>query len=302
MVTKKDAVYPDIPTTETIHSQGRIGGTPTQQATADRHLAVEHITVEQRLPMGPAGPTGPTGPEGEAGAAWYTGTGDPNIVGPAGTGPNDMYIDQVTGEVWFWSEMDYKWYRTGEVFIGATGPRGQVGPEGARGPTGPTGPVGGGVKVVGTFPGNGAQTPPMPPATETVGEGWIDAAGNLWGWIVLDPTVVPPIEGWYNFGRHLGPTGPKGPGVETREYEFDFRDDPADTLWVKQTIKHDLANDYPSVKVLIDFIGGGYYDSSNTVYVSYPITNEVTLTAEASIKQYNGPLVLGRPHGKIVLQ
>jgi hypothetical protein len=50
---------------------------------------------------GPAGPPGATGATGARGSLWYQGPGVPGTIG--GALPNDMYLDNFTGDVYIWS-------------------------------------------------------------------------------------------------------------------------------------------------------------------------------------------------------
>jgi len=278
--------FPDLPTAESFPAQG-----PSPQTVGTRYAAVEYIEVMQRLPMGPQGPMGPTGPEGEDGAEWHFGAGDPNNNGTIATGPNDIYVDDSTGDVWAWEETSQAWVKTGANISGPTGPQGLQGIQGATGPTGPQGLQGGGILVVGEFPGNGSQDPGFTPGVP--GEGWIDSLGNLWGWIV-DPTH-PDGGYWYNYGPIQGPTGPAGPGVYTYEVGFAFVDDPLNSLWSTQLIAHPLANPTPAVRTVIDYLGNGVYTDDQTFHVSYPSSTTVLLTAESTVKWYN-------PTGRVILQ
>jgi hypothetical protein len=226
--------------------------------------------------MGPIGPTGPTGPEGEDGAEWHEGNGDPNVNDVPTTGPNDLYIDKDTGEVWAWDEVGHGWVKTDVTLAGPTGPQGIMGPQGYTGPTGPTGPQGGGILVQGNLPYPGPPTMP----TGAPGEGWIDSNGNLWGWI--DGV------GWNNYGPISGPTGPAGPGAESQTVELYFVSDPLDSTWATQLINHSLATPQPTARVLIDY-GNGVLSADQTVGVTYPNAQQVLLRAEASIITYNGP-------------
>lgn len=281
------ANFPDLPTTEINQAQGP----STQAVVGTAYSAVEYIEVIQRLPMGPQGPQGPTGPAGEEGAEWFFGFGPPTPAYPVDPDPNDMYIDSDTGDVWAWDEVSGSWVNTGSNLSGPTGPTGPQGQTGVTGPTGPTGMQGGGILVVGTIPTVGQP----PPFIGTSGEGWVDAAGHLWGWIE-DPNA--PNGGyWHDYGPISGPTGPAGPGVVTFSAPINFATNPSNTLWATQTINHTLANGVPSVRILIDFDRSGTwpYSVDHTVGVSYPSNSQVVLTAEGSIVNHNG-------WGTVVLQ
>lgn len=269
---------------DTFQAQG-----PSAQTVGTRYAAVEYIEVQQQLPMGPQGPVGPTGPAGEDGAEFFFGTGDPNEVdGPNGNGPNDVYVDEDTGIAWKWDEISQSWISTGITVNGPTGPTGAQGATGPTGPTGPQGIQGGGIKVEGTFPGDISGTTP-PSWTGVPGEGWIDAAGNLWGW---QPEPAPGA--WFNYGPIVGPTGPMGPGVIAQSFPVSFAADP-DTRWASQIINHTLALATPSARLFLDLSGTGVYSVDQTVGITYPSSTQVKLTAEASIMTYNG-------RGQVVLQ
>jgi len=130
-----------------------------------------------------------------------------------------------------------------------------------------------------------------PPWPGQPGDGWIDEAENLWGWIE-DP-ACPDGGYWHNYGPVRGPTGPAGAGSQAQSYNFAFL---SSGLWASQTITHTLPSIAPSVRVLIDLDANGVYVASQTVHVAYPAIDQVVVTAEASIIQYNGP------RGKLVLQ
>jgi hypothetical protein len=49
-------------------------------------------------PPGPMGPPGPQGPPGVRGSLWWVGTGPPGTI--AGALPNDMYLDDATGDTY----------------------------------------------------------------------------------------------------------------------------------------------------------------------------------------------------------
>jgi len=271
--------HPDV-----VQAQG-----PSQQTVGTRYAAVEYIEVQQQLPMGPRGPIGPTGPAGEDGAQFFFGTGDPNSVfGPNGNGPNDVFVDDETGQVWQWDEISQSWIPTDSTINGPTGPTGPLGETGPTGPIGPQGIQGGGIKVEGVFPGDITGTTP-PSWTGVEGEGWIDSAGNLWGWIPL-----PAPGDWFNYGPIMGPTGPQGPGVISQSFPVAFAIDP-DTRWASQTISHTLALATPSVRLFLDLTGTGVYSVDQTVGITYPSPSQVKLTAEASILTYNG-------RGQVVIQ
>ena len=51
---------------------------------------------------------GPPGPPGPRGSRWYTGVGDPTITGALF---GDMYLDDVTGQIWTWNGV--AWVNTG---------------------------------------------------------------------------------------------------------------------------------------------------------------------------------------------
>ena len=279
------ANFPDLPTTETVQAQG-----PSAQTVGNLYAAIEYIEVMPRLPMGPQGATGPTGPDGEPGAEWHFGEGDPNVNGTPSTGPNDIYVDNVTGEVWEWAPISQEWVKSDTLINGPTGPVGPPGPTGPTGPTGPQGVQGGGIKVLGTFPGDMWGTTP-PTWTGQPGDGWIDQSGDLWGWV-----PEPPPGDWYNFGPVQGPTGPAGPGSSPTIFNMDFAQS-VDSRWATQMITHTLPNPSPSVRLIIDYLktGFGPYDANQMVGISYPGNTQVLLTADASIMSYNG-------WGKVMLQ
>jgi hypothetical protein len=68
-------------------------------------------------PVGPAGPEGAMGPEGPAGeqglrgSRWYTGAGAPSASVPPGERvEGDMYLDELTADVWRWDGAAWRGY------------------------------------------------------------------------------------------------------------------------------------------------------------------------------------------------
>src|SRR4029077_9704158 len=58
-------------------------------------------------PVGPPGPMGPRGVQGDQGlrgSRWYTGAGAPGGAIPDIRIEGDMWLDEMTGDVWRWSE------------------------------------------------------------------------------------------------------------------------------------------------------------------------------------------------------
>jgi hypothetical protein len=65
-------------------------------------------------PAGPAGATGeqgPTGEQGLRGSRWYTGAGAPSVSVPPGERvEGDMYLDELTADVWRWDGAAWRGY------------------------------------------------------------------------------------------------------------------------------------------------------------------------------------------------
>jgi hypothetical protein len=70
-------------------------------------------------PIGPIGNTGPVGPNGQRGTGWYIGDGDPNLL-TFTTVPinNDLYLDKVSGFVWYYNISTGVWINTSSSLLG----------------------------------------------------------------------------------------------------------------------------------------------------------------------------------------
>lgn len=62
-------------------------------------------------PQGPSGARGPVGADGTRGSHWYTGVGDPAVLGmvPDDRVDGDMYLDESNGDVWRWTAATRSW-------------------------------------------------------------------------------------------------------------------------------------------------------------------------------------------------
>ena len=101
--------------------------------------------------QGDPGVSGPAGPRGYTGAQGISVTLQGSVTGPIGPSgasgvpfpgnPGDGWIDNSTGDLWFWNVSTGLWNNIGQIVgpQGDQGITGQQGPQGERGPTGPQG-------------------------------------------------------------------------------------------------------------------------------------------------------------------
>lgn len=74
------------------------------------HIGLVEISQRQATELIP----GPVGPQGPRGSRWTTGTGDPTVPGLV---VGDMYLDDVSGDVWAWDGL--AWVNTGTNIQGS---------------------------------------------------------------------------------------------------------------------------------------------------------------------------------------
>lgn len=226
---------------------------------------VEQVVITAKLPMGVQGPTGPTGPEGVPGTKWMIGYGPPTQDDGAASQPGDLYLDNVTGQVYRWQMGG--WGEVGNLRgpIGPTGPTGTTGDTGIQGPTGPKGDTGGAIWIKGNVDG-----PADLPPTGALGDGYIqNDNGHLWVWTGTE---------WIDVGEVRGPTGL----IDTLTVPF-APVGATGAAFLTQTIDHTLQNVRPTVRVLFDTPSGLAHDDNATVGVTYTANNQVVISLLATM-------------------
>jgi hypothetical protein len=91
--------------------------TVTPSTAKPANIGLVEISQSQPTELIP----GPVGPQGPRGSRWYTGDGEPPASGPYLLG--DMYVDDISGDVWTWDGA--QWTNTGTNIQGSpdTGPQ-----------------------------------------------------------------------------------------------------------------------------------------------------------------------------------